>query len=287
MMRWAMLAMTLMGFAFTAFGQDAADGDGQIIFQPALGSVHAPVLMCRAEVAHGFPFIVDVPLTASEEKPIEVGNLIHPNIQAALHYFETPGFRGSFGRRLSLKEDESIPNDPRSPNLQIEVYRLENGRRTHVTARWHESGRGLHAVDVASDPLRDLPPVKHTDALDLELWIPQDESIRMKNFEEFVTRAERDQTVPAETRDRMVQSFESFRSIVRNGPADKRRQILDYWDQGNDPGNYEVNCKYHPRQSDAWQQDLIAPPLRIRITFKASPFDAIFKKLPAQQVTPP
>jgi hypothetical protein len=257
-----------------------------MIFQPALGSVHPPVLMCRAEVAHGFPFVVDLPLTASTDKPIEVSNLIQPDIQIALHYFEAPSFRGTFGRRLSLREDESNPNDPRSPNLQVEVYRLDNGGHVPIIVRWQGSGRGLHEVDLSRDPMKRLPSVKYTESLDLKLWIPQEDSVRIKNFEEFVTRAEHDQTLPAETRDRMAQSFESFRSIVRNGPADKRRQILDYWDQGNAPGDYEVICKYHPRRSDPWQQDLAAPPLRIRIVFKESPFDVIFEKLATQQATP-
>jgi hypothetical protein len=284
-MRLAIIAMVLGCFAPGALGQDAAVADGQITFEPALGSAHPPVLMCRAEVAHGFPFVVDLPLTDGTDKPIQVGNLIHPDIQIALHYFETPKFAGSFGRALSLREDESIPNDPRSPNLQIEVYRVDNGHRVRVEPRWHNSGRGLHDVDVPSDPLRDLPPVKHTDQLDLSLWIPQDDSVRSKNFEQFVTRLEHDQTVPVEARDRLAQSLETFRLIVRNGPADQRRQILDYWDQGSEPGDYEVDCKYHPRRSDPWQQDLVAPPLKIRIVYTDSPFDAI-EKLASQRGTP-
>jgi hypothetical protein len=277
--RWAIVAISLACVTWVTSGQDAADRDGPITFEPALGSVHAPVLMCRAEVAHGFPFVVDLPLAASTDKPIEVGNLIEPDIQIALHYFEIPRFAGSFGRRLSLREDESIPNDPRSPNLEVEVYRVDNGRRIPVAARWQGSGRGLHAVDVSHDPLREFPVVEHTDELDLKLWIPQEEAIRIKNFEEFATRAENDQSVPPEIRDQLTRSLESFRSILRNGPADKRRQILDYWDQGNEAGDYEVICKYHPRRSDPWQQDLVAPPLRIRVVFQASPFDAILERL--------
>jgi hypothetical protein len=284
-MRWVIIALSFACVTAVTFGQDAADADGRITFEPALGSVHAPVLMCRAEVAHGFPFVVDLPLAVSTDKPIEVSNLIQPDIQIALHYFETPRFSGSSGRRLSLREDESIPNDPRSPNVQVEVYRVDNGRRILVSARWQGSGRGLHAIDLARDPLHDLPPAKHTDELDLKLWVPQEEAIRSKNFEEFVTRAEHDQSVPPEARDQLTQSLETFRSIVRNGPADKRRLVLDYWDQGNEPGDYEVICKYHPRRSDPWQQDLVAPPLRIRIIFQASPFDTIFEKLAAQQGT--
>jgi hypothetical protein len=284
-MRWVIIALSFACVTSAAFGQDAADADGQITFEPALGSIHPPVLMCRAEVAHGFPFVIDFPLAASMDKSIKVSNLIQPDIQIALHYFETPRFAGSFGRRLSLREDESIPNDPRSPNVQVEVYRVDNGDRVLVAARWQGAGRGLHQVDVSHDPLRDLPPVKHTDELDLELRIPQEETIRSKNFEEFVTRAEHDQSVPAEGRDQLMQSLETFRSIVRNGPADKRLQILDYWDQENEPGDYEVICKYHPRRRDPWQQDLIAPPLRIQIVFQASPFDAILAKLAVQKGT--
>jgi hypothetical protein len=244
--------------------------------------------MCRAEVAHGFPFVIDLPLTAGTDKPIEVSNLIQPGVQIALHYFETPSISGVGVNLplLSLREDESMPDDPRPSNLLVEVFRLENGHRVQAEARWHLAGRGFHEVDLSRDPLHELPPVKHTEALDLELWIPQEESVRIKSLEAFLTRMEHDPALAPEVRDRYAQSKEIFRSILRNGPADKRRLLLDYWDRENEPGEYEVLCRYHPRPSDPWQQDLIAPPLRIRIVYEASWYDTLFKKLTAQRNPP-
>jgi len=227
-------------------------------------------------------------LAASTDHPIEASNLTRPDVQFALHYFEAPLFYGVHGRALSLREDESIPDDPRAPNVEVEVFRLAGGRREKVGARWTTPGRGLTPVDISRDPLRELPPVQYTAELGLQLWFPAEESVRIASVEEFLAKLERDPGpgVKPESRESLHKSLEQERTIMRDGPADERRMLLDYWDRGNEPGDYELDCKYRPRRSDPWQHELTAPPLRIRVIYEADPFELSYKSFTAPRKTP-
>jgi len=286
------LILSLIWISFTLFVQGTSDAPAKITFEPTLGSVHPPVLMCRAEGGRGIPPVFDASFGFAMDKPIEVSNLIQPRVQIAFHYFETPSINGSGVnlRLLSLREDDNLTEKSPPPNLKVEVYRLENGRRIQVAARWHgfggERGTRFDRANLSRDPLHELPPLKYTEAEDFYLWIPQEESVRIRNLEAFLRRWGHDSGLTGDARDRNGQMIGQIRSILQNGPPDKRRLLLDYWDQGNESGEYEVVCRYHPRDSDPWQADLTAPPLRIRIMFEASWFDTVFRKLTTSRNPP-
>jgi hypothetical protein len=177
-----------------------------------------------------------IPPQSEAEKPIQADSMKGFQFFVTLHNERPVVERPIFAA-------DNMSEKPKEPNIQIGIFRIEDGRRTAVPYSIASWGRGLHPIGRLYD-----------DYLDVSVRIPVEESERRMYVEQYL----------------------SLQSGSPRGAAtdirDLREKML-HDDQPGEPsyiddlmpnrlGVYEIVCRYQSQRPGYWPEALEAPPLR-------------------------
>ena len=147
--------------------------------------------------------------------------------------------------------------EPKQPNLEVTVYRLEGGQRTEVPRRlFHHGGSSGPYGDEARLTHFRTPGISQSMA-DVSIRIPVEETERQKYAEAFLAELEKSGARPEQLR--------QARQLLTTRPSGP-----SYFDNlwPNRPGVYDVVCRYKSQDLRFWPGSLAAPPLRFEFVRK-------------------
>lgn len=138
---------------------------------------------------------------------------------------------------------ENLSEEPEHPNIQVSVYRIENGRRVDVPHRLSDWGGGtINARGAITDQSKVVG-----------VRIPVEEAERRLYIEQFLALLSR---VPGQTPEKVQQT--------RQMMLHSDRQNASYLDEmmPNRLGTFEVICRYQSQKPGFWPEPLEAAPMR-------------------------
>jgi len=174
---------------------------------------------------------------SDNDKPTKADSMKSFQFQVILH-----NARPFIERQIMSAENMS--EKPKAPNVQLAVYRIENGSRINVPYQISSFGSG-----------GDNPRGAITDQYLLAgVRIPIDETERRLYVDQFLALLSRS---PGETPEKVQQA----RQMMLHSDQPERPSYIDNM-MPNRLGTYEVVCRYQSQNPGFWPNALEAPALR-------------------------
>jgi hypothetical protein len=183
------------------------------------------------------PYPPSKPQQGEGDQPVKADSIKGFRFEITLHN----------ARRALESPAVSIYNGPsKETNVEVSVYRIENGHRVEMAHLLWGWGGGSTSSAREFD-IRD-------ESLGVGVRIPVDEAERRLYIEQFLAVLAGNPGVPAEGVQRM-------RQMMLAAHSDSEPSYFDNL-MPNRLGAYEIVCRYQSRKPDYWPGVLEAPPLR-------------------------
>jgi hypothetical protein len=198
-------------------------------------------------------------------QPVQMDNIEQFRFELTLHNLR----RVMQAPLISGVENQQV--QPKDPNVEIEVYRIENGQRKNIAYKLESSG-GSGGGPQTDDAWFTSPKgIGITNAsIFLSVRIPVAEDERQQYANQFLAEL-------AKERESDANYVDSVRRMVLHLERPGSESYIDHL-LPNRVGTYEIVCRYQSHKAELWPGYLEAPALRFEYVKKREWIDLFRRK---------